>query len=112
MENVTEARARLAHVLLSHYQSDANTVQPTSGFLNASAVIIGSNIVVGDTMNAPEVIEMCDWRARPAGCFERVWSHALVPPHSRDLFWAERFQDVTPVHFSDLAASREPGGRP
>src|SRR3712207_8250342 len=32
IENVTEARARMAHALLAHYQSDANTVAPTDGF--------------------------------------------------------------------------------
>jgi hypothetical protein len=31
IENVTEARARMAHTVLSHYQSDANTVEPTTG---------------------------------------------------------------------------------
>ena len=103
-ENVTEARARMAHVLLSHYQTDANTIAPTTGFLTAAAVIIGDNIVIGDTLNAPDQVELCDWRPAPGGRFQRVWSRALVPPADRDLFWQERAEDDQPVHFSQLSA--------
>lgn len=102
-ENVTEARGRMAHVLLEHYQTDAHTIQPTVGFLNAAALILGDNIVIGDTLNAAGSIELCDWQPRPGGCFQRVWSAALVPEGERNLFWAERVQDQQPVHFSDLA---------
>jgi len=104
-ENVAEARGRMAHVLLERYQTDANTVEPTVGFLNAAALILGDNVVVGDTLNAADRIELCDWRPAPAGCFQRVWSFALVPVDARDLFWAERVQDAAPVHFSELVAA-------
>lgn len=104
LENVTEARARMAHTLLSHYQSDANTVEPTPEFLNAAALIIGDNTAQGDTLNAADKVELCDWRPHAGGRFQRVWSHALVPEAERDLFWAERVQDATPVHFAELAA--------
>ena len=103
-ENVTEARARMAHVLLSHYQTDANTIAPSTGFLTAAAVIIGDNIVVGDTLNAADQVELCDWRPAPGGFFQRVWSQALVPPAERDLFWQERIQDEQPVHFTQLSS--------
>lgn len=106
-ENVTEARARMAHVLLSHYQTDANTIVPTTGFLGAAAVILGDNIVVGDTLNAAHQIELCDWRPAPGGRFQRVWSQALVPPADRDLFWEERIQDKQPIHFAELGAGAE-----
>lgn len=102
-ENVTEARARMVHVVLEHYHCDANTVEPTTGVLSAAALILGSNIVVGDTLRSPDAIEMCDWRPRSAGRFQRVWSYALVPPAERSLFWAERVQDAEPVHYSELA---------
>lgn len=105
-DNVTEARARMAHTLLSHYQSDANTVVPTAEFLNAAAVIIGSNIVRGDTLNAADQIELCDWQPNPGGRFRRVWSYSLVPLARRDLLWAERVQDKQPVHFTELAADK------
>lgn len=103
-ENIAEARARMAHVLLEHFQNDANTIEPTAGFLNAAALIIGDNIVLGDTLNAPDQIELCDWQPRPGGCFQRIWSQALVPPADRNLFWAERLQDAEPVHYSELVA--------
>ena len=101
--NVAEARARMAHVLLEHYRADANTVEPTPGFLSAAALILGDNIVVGDTLDAGDKIELCDWQPRPGACFVRVWSYALIPPADRDLFWAERVQDPSPIHYSALA---------
>lgn len=102
-ENITEARARIAHVLLEHYQTDANTIEPTAGFLNAAALIIGDNVVLGDVLNAADQVELCDWRPHSAGRFQRVWTFALVPPAERDLFWAERVQDAEPVHYAQLA---------
>jgi hypothetical protein len=107
-ENVTEARGRMAHVLLEHYQTDATTVEPTGDFLHAAALIIGANIVLGDTLNGADRVELCDWRPHPGGRFERVWSYALVPPAERDLFWSERVQDRAPVHFSELTAAPRP----
>lgn len=107
-ENITEARARMAHTLLSHYQSDANTIEPTPGFLHAAALIIGDNIVLGDTLNSPHEIELCDWKPLPGGCFQRVWSHALVPLDERDLFWAERCQDSEPVHYAEMTQPKAP----
>lgn len=101
-ENVTEARGRLAHTALEHYQNDANTVQPTLGFLTAAATIIGHNMVLGDTLHRADQIELCDWRPSADHGFQRVWSHALIPPADRDLFWAERVQDREPVHYRDL----------
>lgn len=101
-ENVTEARGRMAHVLLEHYQADGNTIEPTTGFLNAAALILGDNIVAGDTLNSPGTVELCDWRPSARGCFQRVWSYALVPISDRDLFWSERVQDTNPVHYTDL----------
>ncbi len=109
MDNVTEARARMAHVLLSYYQSDANTVEPTTGFLNAAAMIIGDNIVLGDSLNDADQIELCEWRPFPGGRFQRVWSCALVPQDARNLFWQERVQDAEPVHYSELVAEPKEG---
>jgi SAM-dependent methyltransferase len=112
-ENVIEARARMAHTLLAHYQSDANTIAPTAEFLTAAALVIGDNIVRGDTLNAADQVELCDWQPHPGGKFRRVWSYSLVPLDERLLFWAERVQDEQPVHFSQLApaAPERPGSR-
>ncbi len=101
-ENIVEARTRMAHVLLEHYQRDANSVEPTAGFLSAAVLILGDNIVCGDALSAAEKIQLCDWRPRAAARFQRVWSYALVPPADRGLFWAERVQDAVPVHYSKL----------
>ena len=106
-QNVTEARARMAHVLLEHYQDDANTVEPTSAFLNSAALILGANVVCGDTLSDARTIELCDWRPASGGRFQRVWSFALVPPGKRDLFWAERVQDVEPIHYAELRAQEK-----
>lgn len=102
-DNVIEARGRMAHVLLEHYQIDGNTIEPTAGFLHAAVLILGDNIVLGDPLKAAEKIELCDWRPHSVGRFQRVWSFALVPPADRDLFWSERVQDAEPVHYADLA---------
>lgn len=110
-DNVAEARGRMAQVLLGHYQTDANTVEPTTGFLNAAAVILGDNIVLGNTLADPHRIELCDWRPVGGGRFQRVWSYALVPPAERDLFWAERIQDAEPVHYAELRVEPAPAER-
>lgn len=107
-ENITEARARMAHILLSHYQSDANTIEPTPGFLHTAALILGDNIVVGDALNGAHEIELCDWNPRLGGCFQRVWSFALVPLDERNLFWAERCQDTEPVHYTEMTQPKAP----
>ena len=104
-ENVTEARGRMAHLLLDHYETDGNTLRPTQGFLVAASLILSANIIQGDTLNAADEIEMCDWQPQPGGCFVRVWSCALVPVGERDLFWEERIQDGQPVHYSELATA-------
>jgi hypothetical protein len=101
-ENVTEARRRMAHVILRYYRSDAPTVRPTTGFLNAAALMLGDNITLGDILNAADEVELCDWQPHPGGCFRRVWSRALVAEAERDLFWVERIQDREPVHYTAL----------
>jgi hypothetical protein len=108
MDNVIESRARMAHTVLGHYQSDAKTIEPTAGFLNAAALILGDNIVLGDLINNADEIELCEWRPFSAGRFQRVWSYALVPEYARKLFWQERVQDVEPIHYSELVAVATP----
>jgi hypothetical protein len=110
LENVTEARSRMAHALLEHYHADANTVEPTPAFLNAAGCVLGANIVRGDTLEEASEIELCDWQPASGGRFRRVWSYALVPPADRDLFWAERIEDTQPIHYSELAPFGEVTG--
>lgn len=113
-DNVAEARSRMAHILLEHFQADANTVEPSAGFLNAAAIVLGDNIVAGDTLNGAADIVLCEWQPHPGGRFTRVWSPALVPEAERDLFWVEERQDDEPIHYADLTAAgprRMPRGR-
>jgi hypothetical protein len=107
-ENIIEARGRMAHVLLERYQADVDALKPTAGFLNAAMLVLGANVVVGDTLNAADKIELCEWRPHGGAAFQRVWSYALTPQADRDLFWDERVQDAQPVHYSALKAAPEP----
>ncbi|WP_443348615.1 hypothetical protein [Arthrobacter rhombi] len=110
-ENVVEARGRLAHTLLEHYRMDANTAEPTVGFVQGAAVILDANVVHGNTLADAGTIDLCDWQPHSHGRFRRVWSNALVPEHERDLFWAECAQDDEPVHYSELAGTNRPSPR-
>ena len=101
-ENVSEARTRLANSLVKFFQTNVPAVRPTQGFLHAAAIILGSNIVLGDSLNRSVDIELCEWVPTSGARFQRRWSPALVAPKDRDLFWAETVQDKEPVHFSQL----------
>jgi SAM-dependent methyltransferase len=112
LENVAESRARMAHILLTHYQSDAGSVEPTAEFVAAAGLILDANIVVGDTLKDAATLELCDWQPHAGERFRRVWSYALVPESQRNVFWTEREQDHTPVHYSQLTTtSSESGGQ-
>lgn len=106
-ENVTEARSRLAHTILGHYQADANTLTPTVGFLGAVGLVLESNILQGDALSGAEELDFCEWIPAPNFGFRRIWSPAMVPPENRDLFWLERVEDENPVHYKDLASRRD-----
>lgn len=106
-ENVQEAHVRMAHVMLEHFQMDANTMEPTIGFLSAVNLIIHANIIEADSLGDPWSIEMCDWQPRAGAKFQRVWSTPLVPEDERGLFWAERLEDDKPRHYSELATNRK-----
>ena len=107
--NVTEARDRLITTLADRGHGHGHEL--SAGFWAAARLVVGCNVVVGDTLAHAERIELCDWQPRPGGRFQRVWSYALVPPNDRDLFWAERVQDPEPVHYSDLPTANQPARR-
>ena len=107
-QNITEARARAALVLTRHYHRQWPTIEPSAGFQSAAVLILHSNLVVGDTLNAADQIELCDWQPHSDGRFQRVWSNALVPEEEQDLFSVDRVQDPEPVHYSQLS-NVEPG---
>lgn len=101
-ENVSEARTRLAHAVITFFQTDAPGIRPTDGFLHAAAIILGSNIVLGDSLHRAVDIELCEWVPTSGARFQRRWSPALVAPKDRDLFWSETVQDKEPIHYSQL----------
>lgn len=106
-ENVVEARGRMAHLVLERYEIDANTVEPTPGFLSAATAILKANIIYGDTLGQAQDLEVCEWRPHSGGRFQRIWSYSLVMPDERDLFWVERVQDREPVHYSQLSYAND-----
>ena len=100
-ENVVESRARLAQMLIDHYQSETQA-DPTPGFLDSAELILDANVIEFDMLTDAADVELCDWRPAAQASFQRVWSPALVPRSERDLFWAERIEDPEPVHYSQL----------
>lgn len=102
--NIDEARNRMADVVNDHYWADLGD-DPGALFTAAVGAILSANITCGDTIGAPESIQLCDWQPLPGGRFRRVWSPALVPVDQRDLFWSETVQDAEPVHYTALSAT-------
>ena len=62
---------RMAHVLLSHYQGDANTSPPRPG-PDRGGAHHRWNIVTGDTLDSANRLQLCDWQPHPGGRFQRV----------------------------------------
>lgn len=104
-ENVTEVKVRVANEVLGYFQTDSNTVEPSTGFLNCLNLIISKNFVLGDSLNRAHEIFLTEWLPKPFGCFQRIQSSALVPENERDLFWEEKILDQEPVHYSVLGSS-------
>lgn len=110
-ENVSEARERMLAEVRAHYYNDANTMEPTAGFVSALRAILGTNILRADFLtDATEVIDYQPVRGR---YFKRVWSmldDAAAAETQPDLFHPvpEPKVDEAPVHYLDLAATPEP----
>lgn len=110
-DNVAEARERMLDVVREHYYGDANTIEPTDGFMAAARTILGTNIVCADMLAAASTTEVIDYRADRDGTFTRVWSMLddSASNHEPDLFSPEPEPkaDKVPVHYSELA--KHPG---
>lgn len=112
-DNVDEARDRMLDVVRSHYYSDANTVEPTKGFVSAARAILGTNILCADFLAEAATPEFIDYQAVRSGYFMRVWSvldGTVANETQPDLFHQapEPKRDETPVHYLDLAATPDP----
>lgn len=101
-DNIAEAHHRLAQTLADHHGRWDVAPPLSDGFWSTAQLILDANIVVGDTLAQADRIELCDWRHHDGQRFQRVWSHALIPPADRDLFWSERIQDPQPIHYRQL----------
>jgi len=111
-DNVAEARERMLDVVREHYYGDANSIEPTEGFIAAARTILGTNILCADMLGAASTTEVIDYRVGRDGTFTRVWSMLddSASNHEADLFdpEPEPKADEVPVHYSDLARRPRP----
>lgn len=112
-DNVEESRVRLLEVLRSHYHNDANTIVPTEGFVSAARTIVHTNILQVDFLADASRTEVVDYQPGRGGTFRRVWSmldDSAQVQRIPDLFHPapEPKRDNVPVHYTVLAANREP----
>ncbi len=111
-ENVAEAQKRILEVVREHYYGDANTIEPTGGFMSAAKAILDTNIVRADMLADASTTEVIDYRAGRNGTFTRVWSMLddSASNHEPDLFSPAPAPkaDEVPVHYADLAKHPRP----
>jgi hypothetical protein len=112
-ENVSETRDRLFAEVRSHYYNDANTVEPTQGFVDALRAILATNIIRADFLSDGSTVELIDYRPALGQQFMRKWSildESASPMVQPDLFHQEPEEraDERPVHYSLLASHEEP----
>lgn len=98
-ENVLEARERMATVIDGAHA--VGGYEPTPQFTRAVVTILSTNIVQGDSLNAPDQIVLVEYTPVPVEQFERARSE-LEPP-AMDLFY-EPPTSLPTVHYSELGA--------
>lgn len=113
--NVAEARDGILDVVRSHYYGDANTIEPTDGFVSAARTILATNVLCADSLADAATTEVIDYQPRPGGSFIRDWSMldgSAAAETEPTLFnqSPEPKSDVFPVHYLDLAATPHPTG--
>jgi hypothetical protein len=112
-ENVTESRGRMLAEVRAHYYDDANTIEPTVGFVSALRAILSTNILRADFLADAASTEVIDYQPVRGGYFKRVWSmldDSAAADTQPDLFHQvpEPKVDEVPVHYLDLASSPGP----
>lgn len=114
-DNVAEAQDGMLDVVRSHYYGDANTIEPTDGFVSAARTIVGTNVLCADFLADAAATEIIEYQSRRGGHFIRDWS-MLDGSGAADteptLFnqSPEPKRDVVPVHYLDLATTPYPTG--
>jgi len=112
-ENVDESRERMLDVVRSHYYSDANTVEPSDGFVSAARSILGTNLLCADFLADAATTEVVEYQPQAIGYFMRAWSmlDGSSPAETAlTLFHQvpEPKRDEVPVHYLDLASTPDP----
>lgn len=111
-DNVLEARQRMAAVVREHYLLDANTIEPTEGFVSGVSAILDSNIICADTLASASTTEVIDYIPGRNGTFMRVWSmldNSDVDAEP-DLFNQSPMpkRDEVAIHYSEIATTPGP----
>jgi hypothetical protein len=112
-ENVAEARDRIVAIVRSHYYGDANTVEPSDGFVSALWAIVKTNVLQANFLADASSTEVIDYQPVRSQCFLRVWSmldESAMAQSQPDLFHQEPTpkRDEVPVHYLDLAKTPSP----
>ncbi len=112
-ENVAEARDRLVSAVRTHYYNDANSIEPTAGFVSAVRAVLDTNILNADFLADAATIEIVDYQPIRGGYFKRVWSMldgSAVVAIQPSLFQQESGpkQDETPIKYLDLTITPRP----
>ncbi len=99
-ENVEEARQRMIAVIdAAHvFRGEPAT---TAGFARAARAIVTTNVVVGDSLNAPDQIVFIEYTPVEGERFQRLPSELKTP--MMDLFY-EPPAALPTVHYSELGA--------
>ena len=97
----------------AHYYNDANTIEPTTGFVSALRAILGTNIVCADFLADAATTEVIDYQPVRGRSFKRVWSmldNSAAAETLPDLFHqvSEPKRDEVPVHYLDIAGTPQP----
>jgi len=96
-ENVEEARDRMTSVIEAARACRAEPA--SSGFSRALATILSTNVVVGDSLNAPNEIVLVEYSPRDEERFARQVCHLENP--ALDLFY-EPPAPLSTIHYSEL----------
>lgn len=110
-DNVNESKSRLRQVLRTHLDDHLHADVPTPDFSSAVDAILETNVLVANTLTHLDAIPWVDYRAGQSGTFTREWSTANAENGQLDLFYEPKV-DLTPVHYSQLAANPDPMSTP
>jgi len=101
-DNVREARERMRSVIDGHVEAHLGVEGPTTGFGEAVEAILGTNVVVGDSLAGGAAIEVVEYRPGSWGTFTREWSRLDPTAGETSRLPTSPCRDQAPVHYSAL----------